>query len=130
MASPKDLRYTKTHEWVRLDGDLATIGLSDHAQSELGDITYLELPEIGDAVTQSEPLGVVESVKAASDIYSPVGGEVVERNEDAIGSPEIVNQSPYDRAWLIRVRVADPAEIELLMESEEYDQFAETATSH
>jgi glycine cleavage system H protein len=130
MASPKDLRYTKTHEWVRLDGDLATVGLSDHAQSELGDITYLELPEVGDSVTQNEPLGVVESVKAASDIYSPVGGEVVDRNEDAIGSPEIVNQSPYDRAWLIRVRVADPGEIETLMASDEYDQFAETATSH
>ncbi|HEY7030902.1 MAG TPA: glycine cleavage system protein GcvH [Thermomicrobiales bacterium] len=130
MASPTDLRFTKTHEWVRLDGDLATIGLSDHAQSELGDITYLELPEVGDSVTQSEPLGVVESVKAASDIYSPVGGEVVERNEDAIGSPEIVNQSPYDRAWLIRVRVADPAEIESLMGSEDYDRFAETATTH
>ncbi len=130
MASPKDLRYTKTHEWVRLDGDLATIGLSDHAQSELGDITYLELPEIGDSVSQSEPLGVVESVKAASDIYAPVGGEVVERNEDAIGSPELVNQSPYDRAWLIRIRVADPAEVESLMGAEEYDQFAETATSH
>jgi glycine cleavage system H protein len=130
MASPIDLRFTKTHEWVRLDGELATIGLSDHAQSELGDITYLELPEIGDTVTQNDPLGVVESVKAASDIYSPVGGEVVERNEDAIGSPEIVNQSPYDRAWLIRVRVADPAEFASLMESEEYDRFAETATAH
>lgn len=81
-------------------------------------------------MTQSEPLGVVESVKAASDIYSPVGGEVVERNEDAIGSPEIVNQSPYERAWLIRVRVVDPAEIESLMGAEEYDQFAETVTSH
>jgi glycine cleavage system H protein len=127
MASPKDLRYTKTHEWVRLDGDLATIGLSDFAQNELGDITYLELPEIGDAVTQSEPLGVVESVKAASDIYSPVGGEVVERNEDAIGAPEIVNQSPYDQAWLIKVRVADPAELESLMPSDEYDTFAEAA---
>lgn len=130
MASPSDLRFTKTHEWVRLDGDLATIGLSDHAQSELGDITYLELPEVGDSITQNEPLGVVESVKAASDIYSPVGGEVVERNEDAIGSPEIVNQSPYDRAWLIRVRVADPTELESLMGAEEYDRFAETATSH
>ena len=127
MASPKDLRYTKTHEWVRLDGDLATIGLSDFAQNELGDITYLELPEIGDAVTQNEPLGVVESVKAASDIYSPVGGEVVERNEDAIGAPEIVNQSPYDQAWLIKVRVADPAELESLMPSDEYDTFAEAA---
>jgi glycine cleavage system H protein len=127
MASPKDLRYTKTHEWVRLDGDLATIGLSDFAQNELGDITYLELPEVGDAVTQSEPLGVVESVKAASDIYAPVGGEVVERNEDVIGSPEIVNQSPYERAWLIKVRVADPSEIESLMPSAEYDTFAEAA---
>jgi glycine cleavage system H protein len=130
MASPKDLRFTKTHEWVRLDGSLATIGLSDHAQSELGDITYLELPEVGDSVSQSEPLGVVESVKAASDIYSPVGGEVVERNEDAIESPEIVNQSPYDRAWLIRVRVEDPAQVESLMGPEEYDAFAETATAH
>ena len=127
MASPKDLRYTKTHEWVRLDGDVATVGLSDFAQNELGDITYLELPEVGDAVTQSEPLGVVESVKAASDIYSPIGGEVVERNEDAIGSPEIVNQSPYERAWLIKVRASDPSEIESLMPSEEYDTFAEAA---
>jgi glycine cleavage system H protein len=127
MASPKDLRYTKTHEWVRLDGDLATVGLSDFAQNELGDITYLELPEVGDSVTQSEPLGVVESVKAASDIYSPIGGEVVERNEDAIGAPEIVNQSPYDQAWLIKVRVADPSELDSLMPSEEYDTFAEAA---
>ncbi len=127
MASPNDLRYTKTHEWVRLEGDVATIGLSDFAQNELGDITYLELPEVGDAVAQSEPLGVVESVKAASDIYSPVGGEVIERNEDAIGTPEIVNQSPYERAWLIKVRIADPAEIESLMPSQEYDTFAEAA---
>jgi glycine cleavage system H protein len=130
MASPKDLRFTKTHEWVRLDGEVATIGLSDHAQSELGDITYLELPEIGDEVTQSEPLGVVESVKAASDIYAPVGGEVVERNEDVVGSPELVNQSPYDRAWLIKVRTSDPSQLESLMAAEEYDQFAETAASH
>jgi glycine cleavage system H protein len=130
MSSPKDLRYTKTHEWVRLDGDLATIGLSDHAQSELGDITYLELPEVGDKVAQSEPLGVVESVKAASDIYSPVGGEVVERNDDAVGSPELVNQSPYDRAWLIKVRLADPAEIELLMAPEDYDEFAASTATH
>lgn len=127
MAAPKDLRYTKTHEWARLDGDLATIGLSDFAQNELGDITYLELPEVGDAVTLGEPLGVVESVKAASDIYSPVGGEVVERNEDAIGSPEIVNQSPYERAWLIKVRVPDASEFESLMPPDEYDEFAAAA---
>jgi len=127
MAAPKDLLYTKTHEWVRLDGDVATIGLSDYAQNELGDITFLELPEIGDAVTQSEPLGVVESVKAASDIYSPIGGEVVERNEDVVGAPELVNQSPYERAWLLKVRVADPAQIEALMTPDVYDEFAEAA---
>jgi glycine cleavage system H protein len=127
MAAPRDLRYTKTHEWVRLDGDLATIGLSDFAQNELGDITYLELPEVGDAVTQSEPLGVVESVKAASDIYSPIGGEVVERNEDVVGAPELVNQSPYERAWLIKVRLADPSEVEALMSPDVYDEFAEAA---
>ncbi|MEA2582289.1 MAG: glycine cleavage system protein [Thermomicrobiales bacterium] len=130
MASPKDLRYTKTHEWVRVDGDLATIGLSDHAQSELGDITYLELPDVGDEIAQSDPLGVVESVKAASDIYAPVGGEVVERNEDVVGTPELVNQSPYERAWLIKVRLTDPTQVEQLMPSDEYDQFAETAASH
>lgn len=129
MAAPSDLRYTKTHEWVRLDGDLATIGLSDFAQNELGDITYLELPEVGDAVTQSEPLGVVESVKAASDIYSPIGGEVVERNEDVVGSPELVNQSPYEKAWLLRVRVSDPAEFESLMAADAYDEFA-AASAH
>jgi glycine cleavage system H protein len=128
MASPKDLRFSNTHEWVRLDGDVATIGLADFAQSELGDITYLELPEVGDEVTQSEPLGVVESVKAASDIYAPVGGEVVERNEDAIAAPEIVNQSPYDRAWLIKVRVSDPAELDSLMAPEQYDEFAASAS--
>ncbi len=130
MAAPRDLRYTKTHEWVRVDGDVATIGLSDYAQNELGDITYLELPEIGDEVTQSEPLGVVESVKAASDIYAPVGGEVLERNEDVVGAPELVNQSPYERAWLIRVRLTDPAQVESLMPPEEYDQFADSAASH
>ena len=130
MAAPRDLRYTKTHEWVRVDGDVATIGLSDYAQNELGDITYLELPAIGDEVTQSEPLGVVESVKAASDIYAPVGGEVLERNEDVVGAPELVNQSPYERAWLIRVRLTDPAQVESLMPPEEYDQFADSAASH
>lgn len=127
MAAPKDLRYTKTHEWVRLDGDVATIGLSDFAQNELGDITYLELPEVGDAVTQAEPLGVVESVKAASDIYAPIGGEVVERNEDVVGTPELVNQSPYEQAWLIKVRIADASEYEALMAPDVYDEFAEAA---
>jgi glycine cleavage system H protein len=130
MSAPKDLRYTKTHEWVRRDGDIATIGITDFAQNELGDITYLELPAPGDEITRSEPLGVIESVKAASDIYAPVDGEVVERNDSAVDSPEIVNQSPYDQAWLIKVRMSDTAQLESLMTPEEYDTFVESAATH
>ncbi|MCA9859472.1 MAG: glycine cleavage system protein GcvH [Thermomicrobiales bacterium] len=130
MASPEDLQYTKSHEWVRVEGDLATVGLADYAQNELGDITYLELPEVGDSIVAGEPLGVVESVKAASDIYAPLGGEVVERNETAIGSPELVNQSPYGDAWLIKVRLADQAELDALMDVAAYETFLETEAGH
>jgi glycine cleavage system H protein len=127
MTSPNDLRYTKTHEWVHVDGDVATIGITDYAQNELGDITYLELPEIGSQVTQNEPLGVIESVKAASDIYAPVSGEVIERNEQVIESPDLVNRSPYDEAWLVKVRMSNPSELDSLMNAEEYDAFAAEA---
>ena len=126
MASPADLKYSKSHEWVRVEGDVAAVGLADHAQSELGDITYLELPDVGDTITAGEPLGVVESVKAASDIYAPVGGEVVERNENALNSPELVNQSPFGDAWLIKVKLADAAELDALMDSDAYDAFLES----
>lgn len=127
MTSPKDLRYTKTHEWVRVDGDVATIGITDYAQNELGDITYLELPDVGSQVTQNEPLGVIESVKAASDIYAPVSGEVIERNERVIESPDLVNRSPYEEAWLIKVRITNPSELEALMDADQYDAFAAEA---
>lgn len=130
MTAPADLKYSKSHEWVRVDGDVVTIGLADYAQNELGDITYLELPDVGDRIVGGEPLGVVESVKAASDIYAPVGGEVVERNEDAINAPEVVNQSPYGDAWLIKVRVGDAAELDALMDAATYDQFVENETGH
>jgi glycine cleavage system H protein len=122
MTSPQDLKYTKSHEWVRVDGDIATIGVTDYAQSELGDITYLELPDVGGSVSGGEPFGVVESVKAASDIYTPIDGEVIERNEDAIAAPDVVNSSPYDGAWLIKVRVSDPAQLEQLMSAVEYEE--------
>src|SRR5215216_4855983 len=125
MTSPKELRYTKSHEWVRLDGDIATIGVTDYAQNELGDITYLELPDVGGSLTGGEPFGVVESVKAASDIYTPIDGEVIERNEDAIAAPDVVNNSPYGDAWLLKVRVSDPSQIGKLMSSEEYDELLE-----
>lgn len=127
MASPTDRKYTKTHEWVSLDGDVATIGITDFAQSELGDITYLELPEVGDPIALAQAFGIVESVKAANDIFSPVDGEVIERNDDAVDAPESINASPYDRAWLVRVRVGDLAQLDALMDAEAYDAFAQSA---
>jgi glycine cleavage system H protein len=120
-----DLRYTKSHEWIKVDGDTITMGVSDFAQSELGDITYLELPEPGESVTKNEPLGVIESVKAASDIYSPVNGEIVEANDNVIDAPESVNSSPYDDAWLVKIKLSDPSEVEELMDSAAYEKFVE-----
>ncbi|HEV2106727.1 MAG TPA: glycine cleavage system protein GcvH [Thermomicrobiales bacterium] len=128
MSTPPDLKYTKTHEWVKIDGDRVTIGITDYAQGELGDITYLELPEIGDDLSQAKPLGVVESVKAASDIYAPVDGEVVERNAEVIEAPDLVNSSPYDKAWLLKIRLNDASQVDELMDASAYDGFVESAT--
>jgi len=127
MAAPENLRYTKTHEWVRIDGEVATVGITDVASTELGDITYLELPESGDEVSRATPFGIVESVKAASDLYAPFDGEVVERNEGVVDAPDLVNSSPYGDAWLIKIRLTDPSQIEDLMDSAAYDAFAESA---
>ncbi len=125
------LRYTRTHEWVKVEGDVATVGVTDFAQSELGDITYLELPQPGTQVKRGEPMGVIESVKAASDIYSPVSGEVIEANQAVVDAPEKVNQSPYGEAWLVRIRLSDPTEVEKLMDAAAYEQFlAEEAAAH
>jgi glycine cleavage system H protein len=125
-----DRRYTKSHEWVMLDGDTATMGVSDFAQSELGDITYLELPEAGDSVSRGEPLGVIESVKAASDIYSPVNGEIVEANDNVVDAPESVNSSPYDDAWLVKIKLSDASEVEELMDGAAYEKFVEEEGGH
>ena len=130
MEIPKGLKFTKTHEWVKVDGDVATIGLTDYAQGELGDITYIELPGTGSTLTQSEPFGVVESVKAASDVYAPVSGEVVEENTAAIDSPEVVNASPYGDAWLVKLRLSDPAQLDNLMDPDTYAKFVEEAAAH
>ena len=123
MAAPTDRRYTRTHEWVLVEGDVATMGVTDHAQNELGDITYLELPDPGTEVEATKPLGVVESVKAASDVYSPVDGEIVERNDAILDSPEVVNTSPYEGAWLVKIRLANPAQVEDLMDADAYDVY-------
>lgn len=129
MAIPGDLKYSKSHEWARLEGDVVTVGMTDYAQGELGDITYLELPEPGSSFGASEPFGVVESVKAASDIYSPVAGEVIERNDDVVNSPEVVNASPYEDAWLIRIRVDGAGPLDGLMSAEEYEKYLEEVAS-
>jgi glycine cleavage system H protein len=130
MAVPEGYKYTRTHEWVKVDGDIATIGITDFAQSELGDITYLELPAVGTALNQAEPFGVVESVKAATDVYAPVSGEVIEENNQAIDAPEVVNSSPYTDAWLLKIKLSDPAQVEALMNAEEYEKFAAESGSH
>lgn len=125
MPVPKDLKFTRTHEWVRVDGDTATIGLSDYAQGELGDITYVELPQPGESFDKSDSFGVVESVKAASDVYMPISGEIVESNEDAEQEPELINASPFERAWLIKVKITDPGDLEELMDADSYEKFLE-----
>jgi glycine cleavage system H protein len=122
MAVPAELRYSKEHEWVRVEGGIAAVGITDHAQDQLGDLVYLDLPKVGTAVRQSEKLGEIESVKAVSDLVSPVSGEVAERNEEAIKSPELVNQDPYGRGWLVKVTLSDESEVDGLLTAEQYEE--------
>ena len=118
---PTDLRYTKDHEWVRLAGNDATIGITEYAASQLGDIVFVELPETGRPLTQSAAFGVVESVKAVSDLFAPVSGSVVETNDALTGTPEIVNSEPYGAGWMVRITVTDPSELDSLLDPEAYD---------
>ena len=120
MTVPADLRYSKEHEWVRLDGDTATIGITHFAQEQLGDVVFVELPEKGATVRQFSSLGVVESVKAASDIYSPISGEVLERNVKVIEKPELVNSEPYKDGWMLKVKLADKGELQKLLSADDY----------
>lgn len=120
------MRFTREHEWVRLEGDIATVGISAYAAEQLGDVVFVETPEIGKTVGQGEGLAVVESVKAASDVYAPVAGEVVQANETLAGAPETVNADPEGAGWFAKVRVADPAAVEALMDRAAYDAFLAT----
>jgi glycine cleavage system H protein len=122
MNTPKELRYTKEHEWVQIDGNTVRIGITDFAQSELGDIVFVELPEVGDEIAADEPFGSVESVKTVSELYAPVSGKVVEVNADLDDSPEFVNESPYEKAWMIVVELSDVSQIESLMTAEQYEE--------
>jgi glycine cleavage system H protein len=127
---PPELLYTKDHEWIRVDEEIGTIGITDHAQSELGDIVFVELPKPGDAVTAKESFGTVESVKAVSEIYSPVTGEVTAANGKLQNNPELINTDPHGDAWLIRVHLKDRRETESLMSSEEYEAFIKEEKGH
>jgi glycine cleavage system H protein len=122
MNTPKELRYTKEHEWIQVDGNKVRIGITDFAQSELGDIVFVELPEVGDELTSNEPFGSVESVKTVSELYAPVSGKVVEVNADLDDSPEFVNEAPYEKAWMIVVELSDASEVDTLMTAEQYEE--------
>jgi glycine cleavage system H protein len=120
MNIPADLRYNNSHEWVRLEGDIATVGITDHAQAELTDVVFVELPAVGRQVDLGDPTAVVESVKAASDIYAPVSGEIVEGNPEVEADPALVNTDPYGKGWIFKLRVNDTAAVEKLMDAAAY----------
>jgi glycine cleavage system H protein len=123
--TPKDLKYTKEHEWVRIDGDEAVIGITDHAQVELGDITFVELPEKDAEIKQMDVFGTIESVKAASDLYAPLSGTVLEVNPDLEATPEVINESPYEKGWLLRIKITDKGEEVNLLDAAAYDAIVE-----
>ena len=125
MAIPTDRRYTKEHEWAVVDGDVMTVGITDYAQDSLGEIVFVELPEVGAEFSLGDTFGVVESVKAASDLFAPVSGEVIEVNDALTDTPEVVNEDPYDAAWMIKVKLADPGEVDDLMDAAAYAAYCE-----
>jgi glycine cleavage system H protein len=122
MNTPNELRYSEEHEWVKVEGSQVRIGITDFAQSELGDIVFVELPEVGDEITANEPFGSVESVKTVSELYAPISGKVVAINEDLSDSPEFVNESPYEKAWMIVIEPSDAGQIDALMTAEQYEE--------
>lgn len=121
---PANLKYTKDHEWLKQDGDVVTVGITDYAQGSLGDLVYVELPEVGRKVTKGETFIIVESCKAASDVYAPVSGEVVEVNSFVTGSPETINQNPYEAGWLVKIKPSNAAELDELIDSSSYQEIA------
>jgi glycine cleavage system H protein len=124
--NPNDRKYTQEHEWIKVDGQAAgqaVTGITEYAQDQLGDIVYFDLPKPGDAVKQLEKMGEVESVKAVSDLYSPVTGEVLEANENLLDHPELANEDPFDKGWLIKVSISDPTQLDSLMSADEYEAF-------
>jgi glycine cleavage system H protein len=122
-ASPNDRRYSKEHEWLKIDGNAGTIGITDYAQDQLGDVVYVDLPQPGATITQFQKMGEIESVKAVSDLFTPASGEVLEVNEKVVEKPELVNSDPHGEGWLLRVRLTDPSEADALLSAADYDAF-------
>jgi len=122
MDFPEELKYTEEHEWIAIEADIATIGISDFAQNQLGDVVFVELPEVGDELEAGKPFGVVESVKAVSDVYSPLSGEVIDINEDLPDAPELLNTSPYEDGWMIKIRLSNPQELGDLLDAAAYQE--------
>jgi len=129
MMYPKDYRFSKDHEWVRVEGDTATVGITDFAQKQLGDVVYVELPAVGTSLEVHQTIGVVESVKAVSDVYSPISGEVLAVNEDLNNSPETLNHDPHGQGWIIRLRLKNKADLEQLLTAGDYEKFLEGLAS-
>lgn len=127
---PSDLKYAKTHEWVKLDGDVATIGVTDFAQGELSDIVYVEITALGKTIKRDEPLGTIEAVKAVSDLYSPVSGQVTEANDALKDSPATVNKDPYGAGWMAKIKISDPAELANLLDAAAYTELAAKSAHH
>lgn len=123
---PSELKYTKDHEWTKIEGDIATIGITDFAQSALGDIVFVELPEVGKTLGHHQTFGVVESIKSVSDLYSPLSGTVLERNEELLGAPELCNSEPYGSAWMIKLKLTNPSEAAALLSPSDYQNFLST----
>ncbi len=122
MNVPENLKYTKDHEWARIEGDVATIGITDYAQGELGDVVFVELPEVGTTLNAGDTFGTIEAVKAVADLYAPLSGEVVEINPELESTPEKVNQDPYGDGWMIKVKISNPSEADELMDAEKYKE--------
>jgi len=125
MEFPEELKYTEEHEWVMVEDEVVTVGITDFAQDQLGDVVFVELPAVGTMVEAGKPFGVVESVKAVSDVYAPVTGEVVEINEELPDSPETINTSPYEDGWMIKIKLSAPEELDGLMDADDYQEFIE-----
>ena len=130
MATPEDNRYAKSHEYTHLEGDIATIGITDYAQKELGDVVFVELPQVGSQLDAADELGGIESVKAVSELFTPVSGEVIEINEALADNPALVNTDPFGDGWMIRIKVSDATEVDELMTAEEYDEYIEKESAH